>query len=80
MATPRILQDIQNLPPEAQKQVSDFVAFLKTRYSATTTPGSKSRRARLAKEPFIGMWKDRADMRDSVAWIRELRRSQWGRK
>lgn len=79
MATPRILQDIQKLPPEAQKQVSDFVAFLNARYSVAN-PKRKSRRVRLAKEPFIGMWKSRADMRDSVNWVRHMRREQWERK
>ncbi len=78
MATPKILQDIEDLPPEAQKQVSDFVAFLKTRYSLS--PTKKSRRSKLTKEPFIGMWKDREDMRDSVEWVRQLRRKQWNRK
>jgi mRNA-degrading endonuclease RelE of RelBE toxin-antitoxin system len=81
MATPKILQDIQNLPPEAQKQVSDFVAFLKERYAPVPgTPNQKNRRVRLAKEPFIGMWKGRADMHDSVEWVRQLRQTQWGRK
>ena len=79
MATPKILQDIQKLPPEAQKQVSDFVAFLTARYSVAA-PNRKSRRVRLAKEPFIGMWKDRADMRDSTNWVRQIRREEWGGK
>ena len=78
MATPKILQDIENLPPEAQKQVADFVAFLKERYPLT--PHRKGRRVSLAKEPFIGMWKGRTDMRDSVEWVRQLRQKQWGRK
>ena len=26
-----------------------------------------------SKLPFIGMWADREDMRDSVAWVRKLR-------
>jgi mRNA-degrading endonuclease RelE of RelBE toxin-antitoxin system len=78
MATPKILQDIEKLPPEAQKQVADFVAFLKERYPVP--PNRKSRRVSLAKEPFIGMWKGRADMRNSVDWVRQLRQKQWGRK
>jgi len=77
MAIPKILREIENLPPEAQKQVSDFVAFLKTRYSLS--PSKKGRRVKLIKEPFIGMWKDREDMRDSTQWVRQLRRNQWNR-
>ncbi|MBK9009142.1 MAG: DUF2281 domain-containing protein [Anaerolineae bacterium] len=78
MAIPRILEDIQNLPPEAQKQVSDFVAFLKARYSEVSR--KKSKRGKLEDEPFIGMWKDREDMRDSVRWVRESREREWGSK
>jgi mRNA-degrading endonuclease RelE of RelBE toxin-antitoxin system len=78
MATPRILQDIESLPPEAQKQVSDFVAFLKSRYGAE--PRKKAKRGKLEDEPFIGMWKDREDMRDSTKWVRELRKREWGRQ
>jgi mRNA-degrading endonuclease RelE of RelBE toxin-antitoxin system len=75
MATPRIIQDIASLPPEAQKQVSDFVAFLKTRY--VITPRKKTKHGKLEDEPFIGMWKDRDDMRDSTKWVRELRKREW---
>lgn len=26
--------------------------------------------------PFCGMWKDREDMKDPVAWVRKIRRSR----
>lgn len=32
METEKILNDITDLPPQAQRQVTDFIAFLKTRY------------------------------------------------
>ncbi len=76
MAATNIINEINSLPMEAQKQVSDFIAFLKTRYSAPINTG-KSRRIRLADEPFIGMWQGREDMRDSTAWVRNLRSSEW---
>ena len=75
MAISRIVQDIDSLPPEAQRQVADFVAFLQERY--VSAPAKKSRRAKLAKEPFVGMWKGRSDMKDSVEWVRQVRRDQW---
>jgi mRNA-degrading endonuclease RelE of RelBE toxin-antitoxin system len=78
MATPQILQDITSLPPEAQKQVSDFIAFLKTRYG--TVARKKTKRIKLEEEPFVGMWKDREDMKDSAKWVRELRQREWGKK
>jgi hypothetical protein len=78
METTNLIRDIGSLPPEAQKQVSDFVAFLKTRYSSQQR-ARKAKRTRLADEPFIGMWRDRDDMRDSTAWVRRLRVSEWER-
>ena len=30
-------------------------------------------------EPFLGMWKTRDEMKDSVAWVKELRRQEWTR-
>ena len=78
MENPDIVQDIASLPPEAQKQVADFIAFLKTRYRVVPG-GPKTKRTRLANEPFIGMWREREDMQDSTAWVRQLRRSDWER-
>jgi hypothetical protein len=75
MAVPQIYQDITSLPPEAQKQVLDFVAFLKTRYGVSSK--KRARSAKLVTEPFVGMWKDREDMSDSGKWIRELRIKEW---
>lgn len=76
MTTPQLLQDFTSLPPEAQKQVTDFVAFLKVRYG--TVPRKKTKLGKLADEPFVGMWKDREDMQDSTKWVRGLRRNEWG--
>lgn len=78
MTTPQLLQDITSLPPEAQKQVLDFVAFLKTRYGLVSR--KKKKTIELEKEPFVGMWKDREDMNDSAKWVRELRLREWGQK
>ena len=63
METPNIVREITSLPPEAQKQILDFMAFLKTRYPPIPTT-KKVRRTKLANEPFIGMWRTRRDMQD----------------
>jgi len=76
METTNLIRDIGSLPPEAQKQVSDFVAFLKTRYPIVQA-NRGARRTRLADEPFVGMWRDREEMQDSSAWVRRLRESEW---
>lgn len=79
MNTVNLIRDLSSLPPEAQKEVVDFVAFLKTRYpvpKAKKTTGV----GKLEDEPFIGMWQDREDMQDSTAWVRALRRKEWNLK
>ncbi|MBN1316485.1 MAG: DUF2281 domain-containing protein [Anaerolineales bacterium] len=72
-----LIEDYKTLPPEAQKQVSDFIAFLHTRYRIAnvdkTKPGTK-----LADESFVGIWQDRKEMRNSSAWVRETRMTEWG--
>jgi len=54
MEATNLVREIGSLPPEAQRQVSDFVAFLKTRYPATRA-ARKTKRTKLADDPFIGM-------------------------
>lgn len=60
-----------------RKLVVDFVTFLKN-CNPKTVPAEKKRKIKLADEPFIGMWRDREDMRDSTGWVRDLRRREWG--
>jgi len=76
MTTADILKEIDSLPMEQQKEVSDFIAFLKSRYTVPMTV-RKNRRIRLADEQFIGMWQGREDMRDSTGWVRNLRSREW---
>ncbi len=65
MEQEKIFDDISNLPPEAQRQVVDFIAFLRTRYkrseqekqeseSQVDTTDAKNRRSSVvtAKGPF----------------------------
>ena len=76
METSDLLEEMASLPIEAQKQVIDFMAFLKTRYP-TVQVVPKTKRVRLSDEPFIGMWQGREDMRDSTAWVRSSPRREW---
>jgi len=75
MEPEKIYNDISNLPPEAQRQVADFISFLKTRYKK---PQKTASRNNISNDPFIGIWKDRDDMKDSSKWVRNLRASEWG--
>ena len=73
----QVLREFSNLPPEAQRQVIDFIAFLQSRYPPATPRRAKPKK-RLAEEAFIGMWRNRKDMADSSAWVRQVRETEWG--
>ena len=75
MLKDKILNEFESLPPEAQKQVIDFIAFLQTRYQRAGR--KKSRATSLASESFLGIWQDRDDMADSTGWVRQIRKSEW---
>jgi len=74
MDAAKIAREMASLPPEAQRQIVELVAFLKARYPSASTP-KRAKPAKLTSEPFIGMWRTRKDMQDSTAWVRNLR--QW---
>lgn len=71
-----ILQEIDALPPDAQQQVVDFIAFLQTRYQSSGRKKSRST-SNLASESFLGIWRDRDDMANSTGWVRRVRKSEW---
>lgn len=72
MNTVQLLDDIKLLPPEAQHQVEDFIAFLKMRYLSINTK-------KLSEEEFVGLWSDRVEMQDSTEWVRDIRKSEWSK-
>jgi hypothetical protein len=75
MEQEKIIDELTGLPPIAQRQVFDFIAFLKTRYTPVSSPNSKN--INLLQEAFVGIWKERKEMSDSVSWVRQTRREQW---
>jgi hypothetical protein len=77
MTGKEILRGINSLPPEAQRQVEDLIFFLRERYSGAEAAMSPT--ADLEAEAFVGMWRDREDMGDSSAWVRNVRQSHWGK-
>ena len=70
-------QDFAALAPDAQKQVLDFIAFLRSRQRPKHAGKPARPTGDLADEPFIGIWRDREDMQDSTAWVREIRKREW---
>lgn len=72
----KVWEDFTALPVEAQQQVAEFIAFLRTRYRQPL-PGQKAGTTDLTSEVFIGIWRDRTDMEDSSQWVRDARRREW---
>lgn len=77
MTQQQFLDEYMSLPVEAQRQVADFVAFLRQRDKATQSM-PQARTANLEDEPFIGMWRNRQDLEDSTTWVRNTRKAEWG--
>ncbi len=67
---------IQTLSPDHQKQVIEFIAYLKAREQVESTTHSEMT---WESDPFFGIWSDRIDMQDSTEWVRQLRQDQWSR-
>ena len=68
-----------DLPPDAQQKVTAFILFLERRGKPAAS-GRSRRQVKLSEEPFVGMWRDRQDMRDGTAWVREIRTREWVRR
>lgn len=71
-----IWRQFNALPAEAKREVIDFIAFLQTRYQRSNLK-KRPQTSKLSEDPFIGIWKDREDLKDSVAWIRDVRKNEW---
>lgn len=76
MENDKILFEINKLPAEAKLEVLDFIEFLKVRYQRSKIR-KNLRKIKLTDEPFIGLWKERKDMRNSTTWVRKIRQKEW---
>jgi len=70
MTQEELFREITTLPAEVQKQVFDFITFLRSQYPPAQETFASSE---LRKEPFVGIWRDRKDIQDSTTWVRNLR-------
>jgi hypothetical protein len=60
----KILNRLMNLPPEAQKEVADFISIL---YECYRSSFLQQLQEKFAHEDFIGLWKDRLDTQYSTS-------------
>ncbi len=64
MEKEKVWLEFSTLPLDAQYQVIEFMTFLHTQY--TQNSGTTAfHKTKFIDEPFVGMWKNREDMRDS---------------
>jgi len=76
MELEKIENDLRTLPDQLQREATDFIEFLRTRN--TVQYKRKPKKAlNLKIEPFIGMWKDREELKDSSAWVKSNRQAEW---
>lgn len=76
MEPEKLMNEFKELPVHAQKQVFDFIVFLRERYKRPVTEKQYQRKP-LADEPFVGLWKDRKEMSDSISWVKTIRNREW---
>lgn len=76
MTQQELINEFLSLPAEAQSQVVDFIAFLRKRYTGFQAASGASD-IDLISDKFIGMWRDRQDLADSNAWVRNVRKTEW---
>lgn len=76
MSQTEIMEEYNKLPPIEQKQVKEYILFLRSRYQKPLLTKIK-KSGDVKDEPFIGIWKDRDDMVDSRTWLRTARKSEW---
>jgi hypothetical protein len=75
MTYEEILRGLASLPPEGQKEAADFITLLHERYSRSVS--AREGGGDFTDLGFVGMWRDRDDMRDSTDWVRTLREREW---
>jgi hypothetical protein len=75
MTLAEIVRRASALPKDKQEEISDFVEFLLSRSETRHTPAEHTELK--LDTPFFGMWADRPDMKDSAAYVRALRQSEW---
>ncbi|MGL5943814.1 MAG: hypothetical protein ACRC2S_26295 [Waterburya sp.] len=64
-----LVQIINSLTIEERKNLEEKLYF-----QHLTTEINQSN---LQNEPFVGMWKEREDMKDSSQWVRQVRQQEW---
>ena len=74
----QIQKQIGQLPPESQREVLDFAAFLKERVRSAPPVSVEAERGKRIKAAFLKLaeLKVFADIKDPVEWQRQIRKDR----
>lgn len=75
MSRDELIGRFESLPPEARRQVIDFIERLSRIYGQAKPEEADSQEE--SGQGFIGMWSGREDLADSVGWVRSRRKREW---
>ena len=73
-----VFREFMALSEKDQLRVANLILSLRTESRVALT-GEPEPQTELLEEPFFGVWREREDMRDSNAWVRETRLQEWTR-
>ena len=76
MTVAQLTRQFATLPPEGQREALAFIELLRKRLAVPARP-ARVRKSPLDTDPFIGMWRDRRDLKESGKWVRALRAREW---
>lgn len=77
MTNEELIKEIPGLPKAVKLRIAKIIdAFRK---NAKPSIDDRVKNVRLRDEPFVGMWADREEMKDSVEWVRNVRETVSGR-
>ncbi len=69
----QVISQLQQLPEAEQKRIAQIILREIEKQKSKANYSLFS----LENQPFVGMWKDRAEMQNSSEWVRQLRQEQW---
>lgn len=69
----QVLNALRTLQQEEWPEVLDFIDYLRYRNKATPPASTQLTAIDLAQSDLVGIWADRTDVTDSLAFARQLR-------
>jgi hypothetical protein len=77
MTNEELIKELESLQPRERGLIEKLIMLLRVKRNGAV---AEVPRRSFREEKAFGMWKDRDDMKDSVEWVRNIRRTHWGPK